>query len=126
MNPDKNYAVTELETLAVVWAVKHFRAYLYGNDIQVVTDHSAVKALLAAPSPSGKHAQWWLQVFGSGVRRVDIVYRPGKQNARADTLSCNPAGAEPTEHHLLDAQVSAMRSKELTITGLLHVFPGED
>ena len=41
---EKNYiCVTELETLAVVWAVKHYHAYLYGNDIQVVTDHSAVK-----------------------------------------------------------------------------------
>jgi len=125
-NPEKNYAVTELETLAVVWAVKHFRAYLYGHDVQVVTDHSAVKALLAAPSPSGKHARWWLQVFGSGVRRVDIVYRPGKQNARADALSRNPAGAEPTEPHPVEAQVLAMRSEELTITDLLHVSPGED
>ena len=55
---EKNYVVTELETLAVVWAVKHFHAYLYGHDdVQVVTDHSAVKALLASPSPSGKHAR---------------------------------------------------------------------
>ena len=49
---EKNYAVTELETLAVVWAVKHYRAYLYGHDVQVVTDHSAVKALLSNPSAS--------------------------------------------------------------------------
>ena len=88
--PEKNYAVTELETLAVVWAVKHFRAYLYGHDVEVVTDHSAVKSLLTASSPSGKHARWWLQVFGSGVRSVNIVYRPGKQNSRADALSRNP------------------------------------
>ena len=39
--------MTELETLAVVWAVKHYRTYLYGYDVQVITDHSAVKALLA-------------------------------------------------------------------------------
>ena len=44
--PEKNYSVTELETLAVVWAMKHFLAYLYGHNVQVVTDHSAVKALV--------------------------------------------------------------------------------
>ena len=40
---ERNYSVTEIETLAVVWAMKHFHAYLYGHNVQVVTDHSAVK-----------------------------------------------------------------------------------
>ena len=86
---EKNYAVTELETLVVVWAMKHYRAYLYGHDVQVVTNHSAVKSLLSNPSASGKHARWWLQVYGSGVRKLEIIYQPGKQNVRADELSQN-------------------------------------
>lgn len=36
---EKNYGVTELEGLGVVWAVKHFRAYLYGHHCDVYTDH---------------------------------------------------------------------------------------
>ena len=28
---EKNYAITELKTLAVVWAVTHFQYYLYGH-----------------------------------------------------------------------------------------------
>ena len=44
--PEKNYSVTELETLVVVWAVQHFNAYLYGHEVTVFTDHSAVKAIL--------------------------------------------------------------------------------
>jgi hypothetical protein len=78
--------------------VKHYRTYLYGYDVQVITDHSAVKALLANPSPSGKHARWWLQVYGSGVRKLDIIYRAGKENTRA--LSRNPT--ETSRHHDLD------------------------
>ena len=72
--PEKNYTITELETLAVVWAIQHFRAYLYGHEVTVITDHSAVHAVLETPSPSGKHAQWWLRDFSSGIGKVMIVY----------------------------------------------------
>ena len=121
---EKNYAVTELETLAVVWAMKHYRAYLYGHDVQVVTDHSAVKSLLSNPGASGKHARWWLQVYGSGVRKVEIIYRPGKQNTRADALSRNPT--DNPEHHTLDVQVAAISSRDVDISALLQTHPGEE
>ena len=86
-SPEKNYSISKLETLAVVWAIQHYRAYLYGHEVTVVTDHSAVKAILETPSPSGKHARWWLKVFGSGVKNVEIKYRPGRENVKADSLS---------------------------------------
>ena len=122
MSPsEKNYSVTELETLAVVWAMKHFHAYLYGHNVQVVTDHSAVKALLGSPSASGKHARWWLQVVGSGVRNVEILYRPGKENARADALSRNPVRGEAApESENVDVQVAAVSSEERSVAELLR------
>ena len=43
---ERNYGITELETLAVVWAMNHFKCYLYGNSVTVYTDHSAIKAML--------------------------------------------------------------------------------
>ena len=44
---EKNYALTELKTLAVVWAIAHFRYHLYGHRsrVTVYTDHAAVKAV---------------------------------------------------------------------------------
>ena len=60
---EKSYAVTELETLAVVWACSHFHAHLYRHNVTVYTDHLAVKAILETPSPSGKHTRWWSKVF---------------------------------------------------------------
>ena len=57
--------LTELETLAVVWAITHFVPYLYGHVF------TAVKAILQTPNPSGKHARWW---NASGVRNVKIQY----------------------------------------------------
>ena len=79
-----NYGSSEMEALAVVWAVKHFRHYIYGHHCMVFTDHEALKALLNTPQPSGKLARW-----GMALQELDlrIEYRPGKTNARADALS---------------------------------------
>ena len=86
---EKHYSVTELETLAVVWAVQHFRAYLYGHNVTVITDYSAVKSILDKPSSNGKHARWWLKIFGGGVGKLKIIHRPGCENVGADALSRN-------------------------------------
>ena len=88
--PERNYSVTELETLAVVWVITHFRSHLYGGRVTVLTDHSAVKAVLLSPNPTGKHARWWAKVYGTGIQSVDITYRAGKENVSADALSRNP------------------------------------
>lgn len=112
LNPcECNYSITELETLAVVWAMQHFRSYLYGHSVTVYTDHTAVKAILEMPNPSGKHARWWTKVYGSGVRDVKIVHRTGKSNVNADALSRSPQAAAPEEGiGQTELQVSAISS----------------
>jgi hypothetical protein len=77
---EKNYGITELETLAVVWGLSHFKVYLYGQTVKVITDHMAVKSVLLNPHASGKHARWWVKVFESGIADVDITYRRGREN----------------------------------------------
>ena len=59
---EKNYPVTDLEMLAVVWGVTHFRCYLYGHQVTIYTDHDAVKAVLGTPNLTGKHAYWWIKI----------------------------------------------------------------
>ena len=94
---EKNYGVTELETLAVVWGITHFRLYLYGGDVTIITDHSAVKPVLEAPNPTGKHARWWTRVYGRGIKSITIMYRAGKENAAADALSRSPVFPAPAQ-----------------------------
>lgn len=84
---EKNYGISELEALAVVWATKHFRTYPYGHSCDVITDHEALQALLNTPHPSGKLARW-----GLALQELDlnIHYHPRKLNDRADALSHAP------------------------------------
>ena len=113
---EKNYSITELETLAVVWAVSHFHSYLYGHRVTVYTDHSAVKAVLETPNPTGKHARWWTRVNGQGVKQVLIVYRSGKENVGADALSRCPQLTGEAE-----AKVASVCTD--TVTSLLQSSP---
>ena len=105
--------------------MSHFHAYVYGNEVLVFTDHSAVKAILETPSPNGKHARWWTKVYGSGVKQLEIRYCPGKENANADALSRNLEPATTTENFELDTQVLAISSHatEQTVQELLNLQP---
>ena len=92
---ERNYGITELETLAVVWAFSHFNHFLYGNTVTVYTDHTSVKAVLESPNPTAKHARWWTKVYGGGVREVKLCYRAGRENKSADALSRSPVLPPP-------------------------------
>ena len=110
---ERNYSVTELETLAVVWALTRFHSYLYGQSVTVVTDHAAVRALLETPNPSGRHACWWTKVYGTGLKDVRIMYRAGKLNCCADALSRGPQGEAPLEGLAeQEVQVAAVRTQD--------------
>ena len=84
---EKNLGITELEALAVVWAAKHFRPYLYAHHCDVFTDHIALKSLLNTPQPSGKLARWGLVLQDLDL---NIQYRSGRSNTNADVLSRYP------------------------------------
>lgn len=121
---ERNYSITELETLAVVWAVTHFRFYLYGHSVTILTDHTAVKAILETPNPSGKHARWWTKVYGMGIRDIHIVYCAGRLNAAADALSRNPQPEAPGEGIAeQEVQVATVQTEMSTIQSLLQSAP---
>jgi len=79
-----HYGITEKECLAVVWAIKHFRVYLYGSKFVVVTDHSALGWLMSICDPTARLARWsiYLQAY-----EFDIVHRKGKIHSNVDALS---------------------------------------
>lgn len=48
---EKDLGISELEALAVVWAIKHYCYYYYGYPCIVYTDHEVLKALLNTRQP---------------------------------------------------------------------------
>ena len=83
---EKNYAVTEMECLAIVWAVKYFRHYLYGSKFTIITDHSALKWLLNSSSETAnKRLERWK--ISLSEHTYDVVYRKGTKHSNADALS---------------------------------------
>ena len=89
------------------------------------TDHSAIKAVLTNPGSNGKHARWWTKVYGTGVKKVEIVYRAGKDNLHADALSRLPAPLEGVaqEEVQVCAVNSAQSERDDTIGALLQADP---
>ena len=84
---ERNYAITELETLGLVWAAKLFRPYILGHRCVVFTDHAACTSLLNSKNPSSKLVRWAMVIQ---ELNLDIRHRSGKSNYVADALSRNP------------------------------------
>ena len=55
-----NYATTEKELFAVVFAIDKFRSYLVGAKIVVYTDHAALKYLLTKKDAKPRLIRWIL------------------------------------------------------------------
>ena len=55
-----NYATTEKELLAIVFAFDKFRSYLIGTKVIVYTDYSAIKYLISKKDAKPRLIRWIL------------------------------------------------------------------
>ncbi|OMH83426.1 Retrovirus-related Pol polyprotein from transposon [Zancudomyces culisetae] len=80
---ERNYSISHLEGLAVIWAIKKFRYYVYGRTFTVRTDHKAILNIFNGKDLIGRIARWAMT-----LRNYDfnIEHIPGKYNP-ADGLS---------------------------------------
>ena len=109
---EKNYAISELETLGLVWAVKYFRSYILGHHCTVLTDHAACVSLLNCARPSTKLARWAMIIQELDL---EIKHRSGRSNASADALSRNPA-PEATVAAITQMDPDGVESQDLAET----------
>jgi hypothetical protein len=79
-----NYAITEKELIAMVFAIDKFRSYLVGAKVIVFTDHAALKYLLTKKDAKPRLIRWILLLQGFDI---EIKDKPGVENSVADHLS---------------------------------------
>ena len=81
---EQNYPTHDLELAAVVFSLKIWRHYLYGEKCRVYTDHNSLKYLLTQKELNLRQRRW-LELFKDYDCIID--YHPGKANIVADALS---------------------------------------
>ena len=81
---ERNYAIMELECLALIKAIEHFGHYLVGKHFIVRTDHKALEALQSSKRLTGRLARWALSLQHF---HYTVQYKAGKHHQNADGLS---------------------------------------
>jgi hypothetical protein len=82
--PRLNYATTEKELLAMVFAIEKFRSYLVGAKVIVYIDHVALKYLLTKKDVKPRLIQWMLLLQEFDLKIRD---KKGVENSVANHLS---------------------------------------
>ncbi|KAL0546451.1 hypothetical protein IC582_016360 [Cucumis melo] len=81
---EQNYPTHDLELAAVVFALKIWRHYLYGEKIQIFTDHKSLKYFFTQKELNMRQRRWLELVKDYDC---EILYHPAKANVVADALS---------------------------------------
>lgn len=111
---EKNYAITELECLAIVDALDKFYHYLHGQKFFIHTDHAALTWLKTVKNLRGRLFRWSLKL---SMFDYEIKYKKGSTNIEADMLSRQPVSENLPHHvHLLDLnEIREIQKKENVI-----------
>ncbi|KAG8491584.1 hypothetical protein CXB51_014656 [Gossypium anomalum] len=81
---EKNYPTHDLELAAIVFTLKIWRHYLFGEKCHVFSDHKSLKYLMTQRDLNLRQRHW-LELLKDYELVID--YHPGKANVVADALS---------------------------------------
>ena len=83
---EKNYPTHDLELAAIVFELKIWRHYLYGEKCFIYTDHKSLKYLPSQRELNLRQRRW-MELIKDYDCMID--YHPGKANANASSVECS-------------------------------------
>ena len=83
-NHEQNYPTHDIELAAVVFALKIWRHYLYGEEFEVYSDHKSLKYIFTQRDLKMRQRRWmeFLEDYD-----FTLHYHPGKANVLVDALN---------------------------------------
>jgi len=81
---ETHYTTSEKVILAIVWATKYFRPYLYGRKFKTVSDHKHLMWVMNVKDTGSRLMRWRIQL---AEYDYEIVHKCGSQNNISDALS---------------------------------------
>ena len=83
-NNEQNYPTHDLELAAIVFALKIWHHYLYGEQFEVFSDHKSLKYIITQQDLNMRQRRWmeYLEDYD-----FTLHYHPGKVNVMANALS---------------------------------------
>ena len=88
-NYEQNYPTHDMELAVVVFALKIWRHYLYGEEFEVYSDHKSMKYIFTQWDLNMRQRRWMVLLEDYDFT---LHYHPGKANVVADALSQKSRG----------------------------------
>ncbi|RVW81021.1 Transposon Tf2-12 polyprotein [Vitis vinifera] len=109
---ERNYPTHDLELAAVVFALKIWRHFLFGETCEIFTDHKSLKYLFSQKELNMRQRRW-IEL----LKDYDCIiqYHPGKANVVADALSRKSVGS-----------LAAIRDDEILRFGTRLCVPNDE
>src|ERR1044072_4868218 len=90
---ERNYTITDLECLGIVWEVRKNAQFLGQNKFKLITDHKALETLRKQDLPlTAQRTRWILELE---QYNFTIEHRKGKKIAHVDAISRIPYNEAP-------------------------------
>ena len=95
---ERNYSQIEKETLAIIYAIKKFHQYLFGERFILFTDHKPLLGLFSEKKginniAAARMQRWAILLFAYDYT---LKYCSGAENSNADFFSHFPSNEKPT------------------------------